>query len=860
MRADPNLAYDYQVGGSLPLDAPTYVTRQADFDFYKHMMAAEFCYVLNSRQMGKSSLRVQMVRRLAANGVVCAVVDLTAIGSQNITPDQWYAGITYTLANSFNLLDKVDLGAWWCDREFLSPVQRLSEFICEILLKEIPQKIAIFVDEIDSVLSLNFKVDDFFALIRSCFEKRHYHPEYKRLTWALLGVATPSELIQDRSRTPFNIGQAIRLTGFQLHECFALAAGLAPKADNPKAVLKEILDWTGGKPFLTQKLCKMAISSSNFIREGAEAEAIENLVKSCIIENWEAQDEPEHLRTIRDRLLGRDPNSSKLLALYQRILLAGEIPANDTPEEMDLRLSGLIVKQQGKLRVYNNIYKLIFNSNWIQQKLAERRPYKADLEAWLVSGRLDESRFLRGEKLQAALAWAADKTLTAQDYDFLNGSQKKVLVTIKQNNYSRYDENRSTNSDAQFLYDHFLYLVQKEPPTKLIDRFRKLFIDGMGYPDPEIEAALYRIIAFLGNEQEFINLLNRCCHILINRWQLHSHKQSAIADLVALFKNSSSRFIYLASRSHLVKRLQELLLHFTASEEYHTLQRLAQVVEPNLLVNVEEVNNYLGQLIGRYPYLYTHYLLPENNSYEHRQTIREIQRQKQREYELNLAQYMPYLIGRMQINYSASSIQETDISLANPTLLSDGELYSAINEFVGKVEESYTYRDLAKVFLTRVARAKSYRAFKAELYEYLIASIETKYGKHQFNDRLYNQLKNTFPENDNQKLDEFLLMRTCSQLFNFLVESPQHSNYYLFIDMISNMGTLRTIGLLLKIVLLSSKVKPHLEKRFSLLFNYYESKTVNEILWLVKSLENLNVALVTNFGALDLSFIERNLI
>ncbi|MBD3561453.1 hypothetical protein H6S82_21795, partial [Planktothrix sp. FACHB-1355] len=77
MKADPNLAYDYQVGGSLPLDAPTYVTRQADFDFYKHMMAGEFCYVLNSRQMGKSSLRVQMVRRLAANGVVCAVVDLT---------------------------------------------------------------------------------------------------------------------------------------------------------------------------------------------------------------------------------------------------------------------------------------------------------------------------------------------------------------------------------------------------------------------------------------------------------------------------------------------------------------------------------------------------------------------------------------------------------------------------------------------------------------------------------------------------------------------------------------------------------------------------------------------------------------
>ena len=368
-QGQPGSHYTYQCGGSLPADAPSYVMRQADHDLFDALLAGTYCYVLNSRQMGKSSLRVRTVERLWDVGIVCVEIELLGIGSQQITAAQWYGGIIQVLIASLDL--SVNRRQWLKEHEDLSPVQRLGSFMEQVVLAQTTQPIVLCFDEIDSVLGLNFPTDEFFGLVRNWYEKRATNRAYRRLTVVMLGVATPSDLMQDRRATPFNIGRAIELRGFSFEEARPLLPGLTAVSTQPEAILRAILSWTGGQPFLTQKLCHLVTQHyrTSAVTQRSPQERVAEIVRSHLLDNWESQDEPEHLRTIRDRLLRHAQQPQRLLRLYQQILKRGWSPLVHTRDQMELRLTGIVTRHQSVLQPFNPIYQTIFSPIWVSNQL-----------------------------------------------------------------------------------------------------------------------------------------------------------------------------------------------------------------------------------------------------------------------------------------------------------------------------------------------------------------------------------------------------------------------------------------------------------------------------------------------------------
>ncbi len=423
MTTIPNSGDQYQVGGCLPANSPNYVRRQADTDLYQALEAGEFCYVLNSRQTGKSSLMVRTMERLKSNDEInCVVIYISNLGSPDTKQEQWYAGIIDTIVDTLNLSHQVNVEEWLKEHKYLSPGEKFSEFIEQVWLKKLSQNTVVLLDEIDSVLSLNFPIDEFFKIIQTCYNKRTDNPEYRRLTFAMFGVATPKELIQDKTHTLFNIGIAIELHGFELIEAEHLEQGLRKKVSRPRAALKTVLDWTSGQPFLTNKICQLIQNLPSPIPEGEEELTIANLIQSQIIDNWEEQDIPEHLQTIRDQIMGRQQGTS-LLELYRQILQDDELEADDSSlEHLELRLSGLVIKNGTKLKVKNKIYSSVFNPKWIAETIDSIRPYAIYLAAWLASNRQDTSQLRTGKELKGALKWAFGKDLGSEESDFLNAS------------------------------------------------------------------------------------------------------------------------------------------------------------------------------------------------------------------------------------------------------------------------------------------------------------------------------------------------------------------------------------------------------------------------------------------------------
>ncbi len=363
----------FVTGGTVAPQSPSYVPRLADAELANAIVAGEYCYVLNSRQMGKSSLSVRAMEALTELGIRVAFIDLTKFGGRNVGVEQWYIGLVSEIGRVTGQAEQM-LDYWDRHTKF-GPMQRFFGALREVCLKESPVPLCLMVDEVDATLSLSFSADEFFAGIRECFNRRAQDPEFKRLTFCLIGVASPSDLIQNAQTTPFNVGRRIELRDFTFQEAQRLQEGLGP---NGLLRLRRIFHWTNGHPYLTQAVCDEASKHPK--------ETVDHIVRRLFL-TVKARDTDINLGDVLMRLLNgpkagvsiEEPRA-EVLDLCSRIRYGRGSVKDDEfdPMTTHIKLCGLVSVIEGRLRVRNRIYRRTYNKRWIRNNLpdAEARRQK----------------------------------------------------------------------------------------------------------------------------------------------------------------------------------------------------------------------------------------------------------------------------------------------------------------------------------------------------------------------------------------------------------------------------------------------------------------------------------------------------
>jgi AAA-like domain len=368
-----------QVGGTLNPQQHLYIERKEDAELLDLLARGEYCNILSSRQVGKSSLIMHALLALRQRGVRVCLIDVAGVLGSPASADEWYAGLLSEIVRQQGI--RTDVRAWWTAAQG-TPNQKLLEFFRDVLLASFEQPLAVFLDEIDHTLKFDY-TDDFFTAIRAMYNDRAREPAFTRLTFCLAGVATPNELVKNRRTTAYNVGRTLELSdfSFERNDLTPIVRAVSPNPEEGETIVRAVLNWTGGHPFLTLRFCEQFLQAG-----GTTAADVDRIVQDTYTDL-------EHLKTdvhfdqISRFLQERLADGPATLELYQRILSGAREPDRPTVYHAQLKLSGLVKRDEsGNLVVRNRLYAKIFDRRWVQESLPRATTARYRQLAFLAAG------------------------------------------------------------------------------------------------------------------------------------------------------------------------------------------------------------------------------------------------------------------------------------------------------------------------------------------------------------------------------------------------------------------------------------------------------------------------------------------
>ena len=407
----------FVVGGPVQPDRPCYIERAADQGLRQAIDDRQFCYVLGPRASGKSSLMARSIRALRQEGQLVAVVDLTQIAAraEGAQAGRWYYSSAYRIIRELRL--RFDLQSWWKEKSVLVNEQRFGDFFSEIVLANTMAPVTIFFDDIERAIGTPF-AKELFSGFRFCYSGRMTEPDFSRLNFVVLGVATPRQLCPDVTISPFEEGRGIELEDFTLEQTLQLAEGLGDDPGQARAALERIYSWAGGQPYLTQKIAR------GVARRGGGPQHVDRVVSEQFLGQGIIREEPllNHTRALLTR---RAPGGRQALVQLGRLGRGARLlyDGASTAQQI-LRLAGVVTgRAGGEIAFRNQLFQRAFTPRWVRSAV----PFNwrgwavaASVTAALIAVPLWYTRHLPRPYIQTLSTVTQDLELAMGAYDTLH--------------------------------------------------------------------------------------------------------------------------------------------------------------------------------------------------------------------------------------------------------------------------------------------------------------------------------------------------------------------------------------------------------------------------------------------------------
>jgi tight adherence protein B len=349
--------------GAIDVEHGVYVTRRADSLLLSYCASGQLCYILTARQMGKSSMKNNIMRKLVQSGYKCVSLDLQSLDDKTTDID-FYNFLISRCSAQLELPDDSITRLKW--NSSLPANIQFQNFLRDVVCAQVQEKIVLFFDEVERTADVNL-AENFFSTIRSIYDERSRSASLQRISFVLIGSALPNELIRDTTKSPFNIGKRVHLSDFSIEEAMPLAAAIGISPEKYGEVLQQVFAWTDGQPYLTHVLCrKLSETRLSTEQEIFSAEEVENICRDSMLGG---EFESNHLQYLGG-WLSDEKNGERVLRSLGYILEHNGLPDNPhSPVVQQLKLRGWVKVKNGQLVIRNRVYCEYFNRQYIIEAL-----------------------------------------------------------------------------------------------------------------------------------------------------------------------------------------------------------------------------------------------------------------------------------------------------------------------------------------------------------------------------------------------------------------------------------------------------------------------------------------------------------